>query len=142
MLYNNDGYTSQTNQDVPHGKPRIDAFVVFIIDTHSYLIDCTGTSNSCPKMFNNIVESGRNMIVVFWRNASYIARPFKSSCSWLDISANPYLSKSSYTSPRVRKKSHHSRHYFKLSLYELIAFICAPTRSDILSPYSRIFATR
>lgn len=103
MLYNNDGYTSQTNQDVPHGKPRIDAFVVFIIDTHSYLIDCTGTSNSCPKMFNNIVESGRNMIVVFWRNASYIARPFKSSCSWLDISANPYLSKSSYTSPRVRK---------------------------------------
>lgn len=103
MLYNNYGYADQTNRNIPHDKPRTDALVVFIIDTHSYLIDCTGTSNSCPKMFNNIVESGRNMIVVFWRNASYIARPLKSSCSWLDISANPYLSKSSYTSPRVRK---------------------------------------
>lgn len=55
MLYNNDGYTSQTNQDVPHGKPRIDAFVVFIIDTHSYLIDCTGTSNSCPNTTTEII---------------------------------------------------------------------------------------
>lgn len=77
MLCNNYGYAGQPNQNIPHDKPRADALVVFIIDTHNYLIDCTGTSNSCQKMFNNIVESGRNMIVVFWRNASYIARPFK-----------------------------------------------------------------
>lgn len=65
MPYNNDGYTSQTNQDVPHGEPDINALVIFIINTHSYLIDWIGTLNSCPKMFNNIVESGRNTIVVF-----------------------------------------------------------------------------
>lgn len=65
MLYNNDGYAGQPNQNIPHGKPRTDALVIFIINTHSYLIDWIGTLNSCPKMFNNIVESGRNTIVVF-----------------------------------------------------------------------------
>lgn len=65
MPYNNYGYAGQPNQNIPHGKPRTDALVVFIIDTHSYLIDWIGTLDSCTKMFNNIVESGRNTIVVF-----------------------------------------------------------------------------
>lgn len=70
MLYNNYGYASQANQDIPHGKPCTDALVVFIIDTHSYLINCTGTSKSCPEKFKNTVVSDRITIVVFWMNVS------------------------------------------------------------------------
>lgn len=70
MLYNNYGYAGQTNQDIPHGKPRTYALVVFIIDTHSYLIDWIGTSNSCPKTFKNTVVSDRITIVVFLMNTS------------------------------------------------------------------------
>lgn len=65
MPYNNYGYAGQPNQNIPHGEPDTNALVIFIINTHSYLIDWIGTLNSCPKMFNNIVESGRNTIVVF-----------------------------------------------------------------------------